>query len=442
MDPTRAFDPNTTLLSGNDPLRTQMMPAATTPSGEPGLGVEVVPGRTASMANGPAREQFLLELKGSGAQAGGRTALNLCLAIDRSGSMEGAPLEYVKQACAYVVDLLSPADVLSILTFEETVQVLLPPQRVGDKGAIHQAIRSLEVGNTTNLSDALGMGCSLLSQPQEGARATRLMLLSDGDPTAGIKDFASLVNLAGEVRKQGITCTFLGFGPDYNEELIAGMAKRSGGSYYYIPNPELIPEVFRTELDKLMTVVARNVRLQLKLARWVTLRDTQGQTSSPGEREFSFDLADVERGSTLQRVLDFEFPNHPLGWYRVAEGTLTYDDLAMGKEMAVPVDFALEFTADAARYTQPQDPRVAQSVQIDLASRAVERTLFGLKTQQLTAAGAIENLEKTRALLLDQGRVGEAQEVTMALRAIQTGNTGQAEKTLIGTMLHLDQGKQ
>jgi len=55
---------------------------------------------------------------------------------------------------------------------------------------------------------------------------------------------------------------------------------------------------------------------------------------------------------------------------------------------------------------------------------------------------AVQELQKTQMLLSQQGRAAEAQEVTMALRALQTGDTGQAEKTLMGTMLHLDQGKK
>jgi Ca-activated chloride channel homolog len=77
-----------------------------------------------------------------------------------------------------------------------------------------------------------------------------------------------------------------------------------------------------------------------------------------------------------------------------------------------------------------------------VASRTVERTVMGLKTGALTAMGAMQELQKTQALLLQEGRTAEAQEVTMALRAIQSGDLGQAEKTLMGTMVHLDQGKR
>jgi Ca-activated chloride channel homolog len=459
MDPTQRIDPNRTVLTGapaaDDPMRTQAMGAfdplkttamAAPPAGGPALSVEIVPGRDASMANGPAREQMLLELtaagtggmSGVGFGGGARTPMNLCLVIDRSGSMEGPPLDYVKQACNYVVDMLGPDDVLSIVTFEETVDVLMPPQRVTNKQPVKDGIQRIMPGNTTNLFDGLMLGSQQVMQVMDGGRATRMIVLTDGDPTAGIRDFPTLVNQAGEMRQKGITCTFLGFGPDYNEELLASMAKRAGGNYYYIPRPEMIPEIFRSELDKLMTGVARNVRLEIKMARWVNLRSPQ-----PGpNNELSLVLEDMERGSSIQQVFDFEFPNHPLGHYRVAGGRLTYDDLTTGRTESVDIDFVLEFTADSKRYSAPQNPRVQSAASVQMASRAVEKTVMGLKTGAITQMAAIQELQKTQMLLAQEGRTSEAQEVTMALKAIQSGATGEAEKTLMGTMVHLDQGKK
>jgi hypothetical protein len=65
--------------------------------------------------------------------------------------------------------------------------------------------------------------------------------------------------------------------------------------------------------------------------------------------------------------------------------------------------------------------------------------MMGMRTQQLTAMGAIGELQKTRMTLMQAGRVDQANEVTMAIGAIQQG--GEAEKTLIGTIHNLDQGK-
>jgi len=454
MDQTQRIDPNKTMLTGApgfDQLKTQAMSAAGLDPNRtaamsgfatgPSLTATLTPSREATMANGPAREQFLLELMAGGMPglSGGRTPLNLCLVIDRSGSMEGMPLEYAKHACNHVVDLLSTNDVLSIVTFEETVDVLMAPQRVTNKDQIRQGIAQLVAGNTTNLHGGLSLALQQVTQMDEPGRATRIVVLSDGDPTTGIKDYTSLVNFASDIKARGVTITFLGFGPDYNEELLAGMAKKSGGNYYFIPRPELIPEVFRTELERLFTVVARNITINLDLARWVTLRSSHGQQEQNGILKIQ--LADLERGATMDQVFDLEFPNHPLGWYRVAAGTLTYDDGATGKQESIDIDFVMEFTADSVRYSAPQNPRVRGAADVALASRTVEKTIMGLKNNQITAQMAIADLQKTQALLLGEGRTQEAQEVTMALRAIQSGDTGTAEKTLMGTMVNLDQGK-
>lgn len=458
MDKTQRIDPNKTIVSGQMDNRTQAMTAPPA-SGDPNrttawapsdpVTVTVTPSRTATMANGPAREQFLIEIVAGdapgipGVAAGGaRTPLNLCLVLDRSGSMEGPPLDYAKQAVQYVVDLLSPNDVLSIVVFDETVDVLMPPQRVTNKQAIKDGIAQIQPGYTTNISDAMTLAAQQLGSTDDKTRATRMVFLTDGDPTAGIKDFHSLVQHAGDIKARGITCTFLGFGPEYNEELLAGMAKKTGGNYYYIAQPQLIPEVFRTELEKLVTVTAMNVRLSLRLSRWVSLRGGTGIGVVRDDDEVTLDLADLERGATLQQVLDLDFDNHPLGHYVVATGRLHYEDTSSGGTKVVPIDLVMEFTADAARYSVAPNPVVANAHQVSAASRVVEKTIMGLKTMQITTAQAMAELQKTQALLLADGRTADAQEVTLAMQALKSGDVGGAEKTLMGTMVHLDQGKK
>src|SRR5437764_14786765 len=87
---------------GADPMRTAMgMPMRA-------LEIEAVPGSRFGYAPGSTREHLLLLLRSSDVAVGRRMPLNLCLVIDRSGSMEGEPLEYVKRACGFVVDRLEP----------------------------------------------------------------------------------------------------------------------------------------------------------------------------------------------------------------------------------------------------------------------------------------------------------------------------------------------
>jgi Ca-activated chloride channel homolog len=435
--PTSGVDPARTVIGAPafDPGRTAM--------GAPGgLALQVVPGNRYAMATESGREHALVQLQSSGMMAGRRLPLNLCLVIDRSGSMEGEPLDYVKRACGYVVDLLEPTDVLSLVTFEEQVDVVMPARRVVNKQLIKEHIQRIQPGNTTNLYDGIVAGASQVASVRSDAYVNRLIVLTDGEPTAGIKDFPSIVGAVQEQKSRGISVTALGFGPEYNEELLAGIAKRSGGNYYYISRPELIPEVFRKELDALLTVTAKNLRLRLLLSRWVQVRQIYGHLPVFGNRSVEVPLPDLERGMSLSAVVELELGRRPPGSYRIARVEVAYDDAvtgAMGQTLSD--DLAVEFVTDRGLVAGGVNPQVQREMEIAEASRNIERTMMGIKTQQLGAGAAMAELQRTQMLLVQSGRAEQAQEVGQAIQGLRQG-ASDVEKTLIGVSLELDQGKR
>jgi hypothetical protein len=73
---------------------------------------------------GPQAAYLLVEtLAAAAAEA---VPLNFCLVLDRSGSMQGAKLAAMKDATKRVIDTLTPQDVVAIVLFDDTVQVLAP----------------------------------------------------------------------------------------------------------------------------------------------------------------------------------------------------------------------------------------------------------------------------------------------------------------------------
>ena len=445
MDTTRVIQPGET---------TQMLPASPlapdpqrTVMGLPPTSVtaEMVPGNRYAFSGGSSREHALIFTNAGGAMGGmiGRRApLNICLVIDRSGSMEGEPLEYVKRACGYVVDLLEPQDVLSVVTFEESVDVIMPARRVVNKDLIKQHIQRIQPGNTTNLYDGIVAGASQVGSVGAEGYVKRLIVLTDGEPTAGIKDFHSIVGMVQEQKSRGISTTALGFGPEYNEELLAGMARRSGGNYYYVSRPELIPEVFRAEVDTLLTLVARNVRLRLQLSRWAQVRQVFGAQPTFSERVVEAPLPDLERGAVLSTLVELELGPRPAGTYRVARMEFVYDDCVSGApEQRLLQDLVFEFTPDLNLVASGKNATVQRELEIAMASRNLERTMMGIKTQQLTGGAALHELQRTQMLLTQAGRTEQAQELTQAMQDLQRGG-GNVEKTLIGTIMDLDLGKR
>jgi len=74
-----------------------------------------------------------------------RSPLNIALIIDRSGSMSGEKLAYARNAAAHVVSLLQGQDHVSVITFDNNVQIVSPSMQATpvNKSMITQEIMAL-----------------------------------------------------------------------------------------------------------------------------------------------------------------------------------------------------------------------------------------------------------------------------------------------------------
>ncbi len=417
-------------------------PARTSYASPNALSVQVITGN--QYAHGPRNsvEHLLVEVDASAAAVGRRLPLNLSLVIDRSGSMEGEPLEYVKRACGHVIDLLDPNDVLSIVTFSDRAEIVMPARRVVNKALVKEHLSRIVPGNTTNLYEGLATGSSQVASVRTDGYVNRVVVLTDGEPTSGVKDYSSIVGCAAEQRSRGITVSALGFGPEYNEELLAGLSKRGGGNYHYIARPEEIPAVFQLELQQLLSTVAKNIRLRLVLGRWVEARQIYGLQPQFGPLTAEAMLPDLERGASQRTLIELGFGRRPSGSYRVAKVEVSYDDCVTGAlGSRLEADAVFNFVADASLVASGVNGTVQREIEIARASRNLERTMMGLKTQQLTAGMAMQDLQRTQLLLEQTGMNQQAAELGQAITNLRTG-AGEVEKTLIGTMLDIDLGKR
>ena len=172
------------------------------------------------------------------------------------------------------------------------------------------------------------------------------------------------------------------------------------------------------------------------------VRQVYGQLPTFGHRGAEVTLADLERGAALSVLAELELGPRPPGSYRVARVSLVYDDATTGmSDQRLEEDLVFEFIGDRERVAGSVNMTVQRELEVARASRNLERTMMGLKTQQLTAGAAMVELERTQMLLASQGRADQAQDVGDAIRSLRRGS-GDAEKTLIGAIIDLDQGKR
>jgi Ca-activated chloride channel family protein len=194
-----------------------------------------------------------------------RVPLSLCLVLDRSGSMAGDKLEAARSAAIAVANRMQPADHLGVVIFDDSVQAVATPATAAEQAGLTGLIQQIDAGGSTNLSGGWLRGEQLLHPFAGEGRSTRLVLMTDGRANAGITDPTQLKALAGVARTRGITTSTVGFGADYDEDLLRGISDAGGGNAWYIERPDQATAVFGEELGGLLSLLAQDVQVTLQL---------------------------------------------------------------------------------------------------------------------------------------------------------------------------------
>ncbi len=427
------------LTEGEPPARRFMEMKAGHTEGQ-ALTLRAIPGLGVVSAQDVVRLPLLLEVRGRALRPGAkRPALNVAIAIDRSAAMAGEPLEFAKRACAYVVDLLEPDDYLSLVAFEAEADIVLPARRVRDKALVKDYIQRLTIGRAADLSEGLLAACRQAASVKTSRTLSRVLLLTAGGTGLAVPAAERLLGQAAEQKERGLTITTFGVGPAYSEGLLAAVARQAGGSFYDVPRPERIPEAFRREMDCLTRTVGGGPRLRLSLARGVAVREASGQSPVFSPRSAEVGLVDVEGGAAIASYWELELTPRPPGTYRVALVELLYEDARTGRQEKATAEVVVEVAEGGGRAEPSPDPRVQTARDVARAGNALAETLDALRAGRTDRAGALRVLSEAKALMLDQGRLAQAQQMTQAMQEIEAG--GAVEKTLTGTVMALDQGR-
>lgn len=88
---------------------------------------------------------------------GSRTSVDLICVIDNSGSMSGEKIELVKETMRFLLETLTPADRLSIITFNSGSSRLCGLMGVSGENmiALNNHINSIHAGGGTNIDSGL-----------------------------------------------------------------------------------------------------------------------------------------------------------------------------------------------------------------------------------------------------------------------------------------------
>lgn len=323
------------------------------------------------VADGGSTVHLLARLTADAAEAGERAPINLALVIDRSSSMRGPRMAQAVRAAGQVVARLEARDRLTVVVFDAAARVVFGPDGMseGNRDKLTRALADLETGVGTNLAAGIKLGADKLRAGYVRGALSRLILLTDGQPSVGVTDPERLSAIAAVEGQSGVSITAMGIGEGFEEELLADMARRSGGGFYYLAGPADIPAAFGRELAGLFAMAATATELKLVPADPVTAVDLLHRLPSrPVDDGLVVEVGEIAAGEP--RLVLFRLTRDPRADSRhLATLRLSYRtaDGKPGDAAITGVELPRLPLGEAARTVLVERLRLACAAAVDLA---------------------------------------------------------------------------
>jgi Ca-activated chloride channel homolog len=257
-----------------------------------------------------------------------RVPVNVALVLDKSGSMNGRKIEEARQAAIQAIRRLDANDIVSVIVYDSTVEVLVPATKLTDKDTVCRKIASVQPGGRTALFAGVSKGAAEIRKFLDSERVNRIVLLSDGLANIGPSAPSELGSLGSSFKKEGISVTTMGLGLDYNEDLMVQLASHSGGNHVFIEDETQLAGFFKQEFDTVLSVVAQEVAITIDVAKGIRPVRVMGNRAEINGQQVVTSLAQLYSEQEKFVVLEVEVPASPEGKVRdVAQVSVDYDNM-------------------------------------------------------------------------------------------------------------------
>jgi len=241
----------------------------------------------------------------------GRPDLNLSLVLDRSGSMQGEKMVRARDAAMFCVDQMLPTDRLSVVTFDDHIDVLFPSEPVTNKQSMKDLIARVTARGSTALHEAWVRGGLTVSERMLDQGINRVVLITDGLANVGITNTDEIVTQAMGLYQRGVSTSTIGIGADFNEDLLMPMAQSGGGNAWHVVEPDDMQRIFQVELEGLIAQFAHTVSLSLIPADGVRIVDMLNDFDFTETGRYR--LPNLQAGSPLDILVELKVGSEEVG---------------------------------------------------------------------------------------------------------------------------------
>ena len=315
----------------------------------------------------------------------GRSPVNVAIVLDKSGSMSGAKLAHAKDAAKMAIKRLGKNDIVSVVTYDNKVQVLVPATKISDRQAMLDAVDQIRVGGNTALFAGVAKGADEVRKFLDRELVNRIILLSDGQANVGPKSPGALGNLGASLAKEGIAVTTIGLGNGYNEDLMFALADKSDGNHTFAESAAQLAAAFDTEFGDILSVAAQEVLVKIECAPGIRPVRALGRDAEISGQEVTVLLNQLYSKQEKYILLEVEVPATKPGKTReIARVAISYANMGTNTTDELTSKVAVRFS------DSPEEINAETNREVVIASAMQIATLRNESAMALRDQGKIE----------------------------------------------------
>ena len=330
--------------------------------------------------------------------------------LDRSGSMQGQPLDAAKGSLLKLVDRLAPQDCFGLVGFDDSALVIAPTRKMCDHHmpSLRKAIREVYSGGSTDISAGYLLGLREANRIQASGGST-ILLISDGHANSGEKDPKFFTEVASKSLTEKVTTATIGLGDGYDEILLEALAQGGGGAHRFASTIDEAVGAIASEVNDLLDKSVVNAVLRVTPVKNLTgvpqIEVLQRLPHWKDGDSYVVQLGDLYSGENRRFVVKIDVPGiAALGLYKIADITIEYLDLGQRQEISVTMPVNVNVVPGDVAVGRISDPIVRAERLILEAQTAKSLAVEELRSGKIKEAsgrlkGTSANLRREASLI-------------------------------------------
>ncbi|MEM6530493.1 MAG: VWA domain-containing protein, partial [Chloroflexota bacterium] len=342
--------------------------------------------------------------------------LNLTLVLDHSNSMNGVRLNKVKVAATEIIEQLGPNDILSVVTFNDRAEVVIPATPVKEKNVLMSRTRMMRAMGGTELYQGLKAGIAENRKNVRPDRVNHVIVLTDGN-TYGDQD--KCLALARQVSNEGISISTLGLGSEWNDDFLDEIASSTGGSSGFIKSANAVVSFLNSQVQSLSNIYTERVQLSVAPAADIDVEMAFKLAPSPQPlpaEDNVIHLGGMQFDRPISVLLQLQIPANPKIGAKPLVRTVVSGNVMVNSRIHTEVrDIAIEI-ADSPAYEDPPN-RILDALGKLTLYRMQERANEAI--EQGNVRQATTRLQNLATRLLESGHDELAEEAFQEVKRLE-----------------------